>query len=1065
VSQPALLGLNQNVTFSPATTNCFVTANVSAVSGSNITFVYSNTFTNYLPTTVTQNVVSTTLYTPASVTIQMANVSGFTTGSTTVGSLGSFQVSTVNSASVIPYTYPTALPSAFPFNVTLGNFGTYTVSSNNSGAALSISPSINATVPQGTTVTYSISNVTTATSTSSGSTIALQYSNTVGLPTVPFVVSVGSFGTFTVTSVTPSTSLTLNPYSGPTTVPTGTTVTYTTGLQSTNPAYANLIFSTYPYSVPLGTTFTQGSASNTSISSATSPLNLSVASTNGFILSETVTLNPTVPALGTLSVVSNASTTLGLVFSGTANTAQTIAQYTTISGTPVTITGPGPITANISGSQIFSNGQVVASYLGLNLGNVTITGTQTVTGNAQVTLGYTGSFPPNGIPNGTTVTTLPPGSNIQIVTDISHGIPTTGATVTVRNVASSNINGTGYTITGVIDSHTVNVQSQSTITTTALSYGDQPRLVVTGWHGASVRAGIFDDPNGMFWEYDGQNLYVVRRQSTFQCAGYVTTSPGSQTLIGSPSGSTGSISTSAVNVNQGDTTAILLGSPHTVTQSMYSTITGLGTVWVIGVPDYFQVQIGFLPAQTPVTISAGTVNFVLPTTRFQDQLKVNDRFTIRGMTHQVTSIQGQGILTFNPPYRGASVIDAAHAVKACKIKELRIPQSQFNRDTMDGKGASGYKVDLSRMQMIGIQYTWYGAGFIDFMMRGPDGNWLYAHRIRNNNVNDEAYMRSGNLPVRYELSVEGRAAVTSLAAPVSNILGTSASTTQSTDTIYVNDATTYFPSSGTLLIDSEFINYSNLTPYGFTGLTRAYPLTYVVNDAPRTFTGSANTTHYTGTSVNLISCSATPTLTHWGSSFLTDGQFDTERGYYFNYSNVTVNLNAFGGGANPASGSNACAFAIRLAPSVTNGLSGDIGQKELLNRAQLLLQKLEVTSPVNVQTVGFLNPTGITFNTANWVNVNTPSNGTQPSFVQYYPGAFITGVPQPGERIFSTIVQANNQNNLDLSALKEMSNSVIGGNQNFPDGPDTLVIFCQNLATSGGSNVIQVNLFWSEAQA
>jgi hypothetical protein len=222
--------------------------------------------------------------------------------------------------------------------------------------------------------------------------------------------------------------------------------------------------------------------------------------------------------------------------------------------------------------------------------------------------------------------------------------------------------------------------------------------------------------------------------------------------------------------------------------------------------------------------------------------------------------------------------------------------------------------------------------------------------------------------------------------------------------------------------------------------------------------------------VNLISCSATPTLTHWGSSFLTDGQFDTERGYYFNYSNTTVVLQNFIGGTTPGLNSNACAFAIRLAPSVTNGLAGDIGQKELLNRAQLLLQKLEVTSNTNVQTVGFLNPTGITFNPANWVNVNVPSNGTQPSFVQYYPGNLISGIPQPGERIFSTIVQAGNQNNLDLSALKEMSNSVIGGNQNFPDGPDTLVIFVQNLGTlatgSTQSNAnVQVNLFWSEAQA
>ena len=54
--------------------------------------------------------------------------------------------------------------------------------------------------------------------------------------------------------------------------------------------------------------------------------------------------------------------------------------------------------------------------------------------------------------------------------------------------------------------------------------------------------------------------------------------------------------------------------------------------------------------------------------------------------------------------------------------------------------------------MIGIQYSWYGAGFIDFMLRGSNGNFVFAHRMRNSNINTEAFMRSGNLPVRYEVS-------------------------------------------------------------------------------------------------------------------------------------------------------------------------------------------------------------------------------------------------------------------------------------------------------------------------
>jgi hypothetical protein len=787
-----------------------------------------------------------------------------------------------------------------------------------------------------------------------------------------------------------------------------------------------------------------------------------VNSTNGFSVGQTVffSANTNMTSnLGTVtlaSIIPASATSNGVLsfqYSGYLSSNLGVVTGETIAGSPVSITGTVPITVNVA-SLPFSSGQIVASYLGQNLGTVSISNTRTVSSNSQISLTYTGSFPPQGIPTGTVVTTCPPGSNIQIVTDVSHGLPTSGAKCSIRGVASSNINGINIPVSSVIDSLTLNVLSQSTITSIPVFLGDQPRFVITNWHGSSVRAGIFEDSNGMFWEYDGQNLFVVRRQSTFQTAGTAWTVPQSQVLSGVLSGTTGTCTlVTAQTPAAGDTTILInVVGGHTVINNMFTTIAGLGTAWVIGAPDYFQIQLGFIPAGASPPAISGNLSFSLPTTRFQDQLRINDSITIRGMTHKITSIQGQGILTFNPPYRGTIPISSAVGLKVCKIKELRIPQSNFNRDTLDGNGPSGYKVDLSRMQMLGIQYTWYGAGFIDFMMRGPDGNWIYAHRIKNNNVNDEAYMRSGNLPVRYELTVECSSGVSALATNIG-----------SEDTaISVVDPTNYFPSSGTLLVDNELISYTGISGSTFTGITRAAPLPYIVNDTPRIFNGQAKTTHLAGTSVNLISCTATPTLTHWGSSFITDGQFDNERGYYFNYSNTSIFLNTSNNlTSNTAS---ACAFAVRLSPSVNNGFTGDIGTKELLNRSQLLLQKLEVTSNVNVQTIGYLNPGGIIFNPSLWQPVNNYGNGAQPSLVQYYAGNLITTPPIPGERILQTIVQAANQNNLDLTNLKEMSNSILSGNQTFPDGPDVLVIQVTNLSTTGPAN-IQVNLFWSEAQA
>ena len=643
------------------------------------------------------------------------------------------------------------------------------------------------------------------------------------------------------------------------------------------------------------------------------------------------------------------------------------------------------------------------------------------------------------------------GSNLQIVTDISHGIPQLGSSIVIKGVSTPGINGT-YNVSSVVESTTLNVQLTSTLTSTTIQYGAQPRFVMANWHGASVRAGCFDDQNGLFWEFDGQTLFAVKRSCTFQLAGTVTCAVGAQILYGTSTSTSGTYAgASTVAVAIGDTQATFtVNAGHAVVAGMYATglngaLASLGAVWVISTTAT-SVTIGFLPATATVSATAPTTAFVQSTTRFQDQLRVNDKFVLRGMTHQVTSIQGQGIITFNPPYRGNAGVIASSPVKMSKIIEIRTPQSQFNRDPIDGTGPSGFRADLTKMQMIGIQYTWYGAGFVDFMMRGADGNWVYAHRYRNNNVNDEAYMRTGNMPVRYELANECQSAVTSLTSDI----------TAATTTLTVNDPTTYFPTAGTLMIDNELVSYTGKTANTFTGCVRPATLGYNISDTAQTFYGQPASTHLANTTVSLISQTCTPSLTHWGSALLMDGNFDSDRGYFFNYANTNITL---------STSNQTVAFLIRLAPSVSNGVVGDIGSRDLLNRAQLLLQKLEVTSNVNVNTTGILNPTNLNINSANWTAINAAANGSQPSFAQIYTG--ISGTPQPGERIFSTIVQANNQNNLDLSGLKEMTNAVIGGNQTFPDGPDVLCITLQNLAANPAVTPagVQVNLFWSEAQA
>jgi hypothetical protein len=464
--------------------------------------------------------------------------------------------------------------------------------------------------------------------------------------------------------------------------------------------------------------------------------------------------------------------------------------------------------------------------------------------------------------------------------------------------------------------------------------------------------------------------------------------------------------------------------------------------------------INFPPLATSISKSQVTglaaQTFVYPNTRFVDQLRINDKVVIRGMTHTVVQIQTQGTMIVNPPYRGASNITVP--VRMCKIKEVRTPQSQFNRDTLDGTGPSGFKFDPTKMQMIGLQYTWYGAGFVDFMMRGGDGNWVYAHRYKQNNINDEAYMRTGNMPVRYELINEALAASSALAA----------STGTTDTTLTLTEEPLYWPPSGNVLVDNEFMSYAGKSGVRLTGVTRAASIQYNVNDQNYTLTASAAAqTHQAGSAALLVGTTCTPSLTHWGSAFIMDGQFDNDRGYFFNYQ-----VNA--ASQTLAAGSTTNLFMLRLSPSVSNGIIGNIGDRDLLNRAQLLLQRLDVFAAAgtvgtgSIVVSGILNPSGVSATA--WTAINSTANGSQPSFTQVsaVTGTYTAG---SGERVFSTICNGGSQNSIDLSGLKEISNTIIGGNGFFPDGPDTLLV--QLNVPTGFPTITNysINLFWTEAQA
>jgi hypothetical protein len=191
-----------------------------------------------------------------------------------------------------------------------------------------------------------------------------------------------------------------------------------------------------------------------------------------------------------------------------------------------------------------------------------------------------------------------------------------------------------------------------------------------------------------------------------------------------------------------------------------------------------------------------------------------------------------------------------------------------------------------------------------------------------------------------------------------------------------------------LFIDNEIITYTGKTGDTLTGCTRAATLTNFNAGSTRNYTGGSATQHFRNTGVVLISNTASPIISHWGSAYLTDGNFDEDRGYLFSYASTGLSLTT----------TKQTVFLLRLAPSVSNALTGDLGDRDLLNRAQLLLDGVEITTDipaagVNGQLVvqGVLNPQNYPIDPADigWGDLKGPAQGGQPSFAQIAAGGSV----------------------------------------------------------------------------
>jgi hypothetical protein len=621
------------------------------------------------------------------------------------------------------------------------------------------------------------------------------------------------------------------------------------------------------------------------------------------------------------------------------------------------------------------------------------------------------------------------GDTITIQTKEQHNlIP--GAQINIINATTTGYNGT-YTVDSVL---TYNKFTVKTGTPLPAKAEGRYYITVSSWTGSVVRIGLFDEQNGIFFEYDGSTLYAVRRNSTYQIAGRVSVTKGSN------------------------------------------------------------------------TVSQTTVDFP---TSFNTQLAPGDYIVIRGQSYKILSIESETSLTISPSYRGATATN----VIVSKTVDKKTPQSQWNIDKADGTGVTGYNLDLNRMQMFYMDYSWYGAGYIRWGLRTTNGDVTYVHKEENNNVNLEAYMRSGNLPGRYETNT----------IPVYTKIAGDLNTTATT--LFV-DSTAGFNNEGTIVVRDgtkvEVMNYFGKTATSFLALTRAksgnpsvnltilqgssvgtvfnqadlanvqigqrvistsFPEGTFVTDISGsviTFSKAATTANPTGVTFAPMSGAAqtftysttapvivenaypefSPTVSHWGTSVIMDGGYDDDKSLVFTYgqrNTITI-----------PPGITRSIFSIRIAPSVDNGLTAEYGGREVVNRMQLILRSLGISSRSsgNFLVRAILN--GVPATTQNWTDATGGIGAQANSSLAQIADYSNRDVPILGGEVVAGYF-VSGTDTLDLSLVRELGTSILSGGvsavnqQIYPDGPDVLTVVVTNTGTT--SSQLLGRISWTEAQA
>jgi hypothetical protein len=198
-----------------------------------------------------------------------------------------------------------------------------------------------------------------------------------------------------------------------------------------------------------------------------------------------------------------------------------------------------------------------------------------------------------------------------------------------------------------------------------------------------------------------------------------------------------------------------------------------------------------------------------------------------------------------------------------------------------------------------------------------------------------------------------------------------------------------------------------------------------------------------------------------------DGRFDDDKSLIFNYGSTPLTTVTSTTQVTPI-------LAIRVAPAVDNGTVGLLGNREIINRMQLQLFELGIyaTGPLLVNLI--LNGTTTGTYSGSFISpVTTGVGAITSSLSQVAVNTTNTVTVVGGESVAAAFTNTNGQTTLDLSGVRDLGNSILGGGTTntlpttqagfYPDGPDILYVCVTPLTAT--AITVNARLSWKEAQA